>query len=1022
MRIAAVVCALAVGLCGLVVSGATTVDAVNGVCNNNNGSYYFVGSLLQCQACPMHAFYSLNDKVCVCESGFALTASGLCQSCAAEQKAVSITSGSDGYKTCAPCGGSTSPAAVGFTNSIFNATSKSCSCPSGFTLVDAVGTALLGALMCAPCSSCSSCTFPYELSASGSCTCSSGYTMLPNDGLCVLSSTLLALFSGGTGAAYRITPRNMYNSGSAGPSTQSAVINDNIASSVYRCSTGNQTSCNLLANLCVLSLYDSSSSPCSLYRSLLLKETCRGLSCEVPSKLPWLYYLRSSSEILTDSSLVLSVQLNEALQFLLVEYSWNGTWIRNQRLVSQLSLCEEPSYTLAEFYKAGTNRAIACNVNLRWVMTTPETHFYELFIISKTGTLSPVPVLLDYSVADINPRSIFDDILQRGAAQNDLTPNPNGYRRRFYIYDTIGGVPVGSTTSRPEYVTVAKRIQLMLTIKSGTSSLYSPLLIIQYVSAATQGLFQATDASPSSSLSLRATNATAGDGTITFALLTRTSVDNSDTDRALMTTLIVVSVVCFFSAWVRTYGWMRRQQTLMLGADALGRFFLYLLNHIGNTYAIVVLITTWYMFVTYKYQYAIESAVPDHNSYIFAMLYTAVSCKGVVLLAKIVEQTNADVFVVDWERSKGQLLRENKMAPVGMWRSAFVINELNEMQCLRRWRPLLSMLIIVLFLDGLDYINVATNVPHATIVLEGTAVTNRILRIAICAFFWLVVCLVLHVIEFQIYYRFFVVHPLQAFVDLCSVSNVSVMILLEPQWGYYIHGESIHAHADVSIEEFQENLFLEAQGNLPTRGLGGQAHCQTFEVFIGPYMRQYLMVKYAELQREHHMQLGGAAGRPHLGHHRRVFEFLFGMPGMTRVHSPNAISIKQQLNVSFQSCVRAAEKLLLPKFGFHAWLDFPPNVMYMNGPFAGEGNMTGGKDLFFLDDVENYGYSLLYGIDLDLCLFYLLLFVSIDGSLLNVYAAMVITYAVDAVLVWYRGMEGQANLGRKTLLDDRFFV
>eukprot|EP00658_Telonema_sp_P-2_P044024 TRINITY_DN31893_c0_g1_i1.p1 TRINITY_DN31893_c0_g1~~TRINITY_DN31893_c0_g1_i1.p1 ORF type:complete len:103 (-),score=30.83 TRINITY_DN31893_c0_g1_i1:67-375(-) len=51
--------------------------------------------------------------------------------------------------------------------------------------------------------------------------------------------------------------------------------------------------------------------------------------------------------------------------------------------------------------------------------------------------------------------------------------------------------------------------------------------------------------------------------------------------------------------------------------------------------------------------------------------------------------------------------------------------------------------------------------------------------------------------------------------------------------------------------EFQENLKKEAQGNMPTRGLGGQDHCQTFEVFIGTYMRQYLFLCYADLEMEY---------------------------------------------------------------------------------------------------------------------------------------------------------------------------
>lgn len=1018
---------------GLYVAAAVQVDQLDGTCLSNNGSYYFAPGIWQCSTCPANALVSSDDDSCVCGTGFAVTdARGTCTNCAAQSRGVSFRRTTDNFQVCLPCGGSTVAIASQFLNATFSSTNLKCECAAGYVIIEEVAGVALGAQMCAPCSTstaisstniCTQCTSPYTYSA-GVCVCGTGYTMLSHDGICVLSTTLTQLFSGGTGAVLTIAPLNVDNTGVTGTALTSAVISNYLTSSVYRCSLGNQTACNLLANLCVLSWYDTTSTPCSLIRSLQsLTQSCRGLACEIPTALPWLYYLRSSSEIMQDASLLAGANLGDDLEFMVSSYDWNGTWLGNSRLVDQISMCEISSRAAGAFYKAGTNRAISCFLNLRWVLTAPKTQFLELFLLHKgSNTLFPVPVLIDTTTSDLDPTGVFDSDVTRAGASIDGSPASNGYRRRFFVYDNVGGVPLGSSTLKPDFITVARRMMIVMTINAGTSSLYSPLLIVQYQSTMTASLFAAIDTSSVSALDRMMNNATSGDGTAPSLFQTKTTIDNDKLEQGLMITLIVVSCLCFFTAWTRTYGWMRRQQMLMFDFDVFGRFLLYLMNHVANIYALVVLITTWYIFITYKYQYNLQNAVPESSKYILPMLYTAVAAKGAVILAKILEQTNADVFVIDWERSKGQLLRENKMAPISLWRSAFVVNEFNELQCLRRWRPLLSMMIVVLFLDGLDYARSATSVPTLSSNSDPTAIPNKFLRIAICSFFWIVVCAVLHILEFQIYYRAVKVHPLQSFIDLCSVSNISVMVLLEPQWGFYIHGESIHAHADVSVEEFQENMFFEAQGNLPTRGFGGNAHCQTFEVFLSTAARQYLNVKYAELQREFQLQLGGASGPPHIGHHRRAFEFLFGMPGLTRIHSPNAIAIKEQLNNSFKNCVRAAEKLILPKFGMHAIFDFPPNIMYMNGPFAGEGNATGGKDMFFRDDSENYGASLLYGIDVDLCLFYMLLFVAIDGSILNVYGSMVITYVVELIIVTYRASEGTANLGRKTLIDDRFFV
>ena len=56
------------------------------------------------------------------------------------------------------------------------------------------------------------------------------------------------------------------------------------------------------------------------------------------------------------------------------------------------------------------------------------------------------------------------------------------------------------------------------------------------------------------------------------------------------------------------------------------------------------------------------------------------------------------------------------------------------------------------------------------------------------------------------HYRFVRVHPVTQFVDLCSVANISVFVLVENNWGYYIHGKSVHDHADTDLSRFNRNF------------------------------------------------------------------------------------------------------------------------------------------------------------------------------------------------------------------------
>jgi hypothetical protein len=59
-----------------------------------------------------------------------------------------------------------------------------------------------------------------------------------------------------------------------------------------------------------------------------------------------------------------------------------------------------------------------------------------------------------------------------------------------------------------------------------------------------------------------------------------------------------------------------------------------------------------------------------------------------------------------------------------------------------------------------------------------------------------------------IYERFFE-HALHSFCDLCSVCNISVVLLEGPVFGYYIHGRSVHGRSDVGLRQTHTNMVRE---------------------------------------------------------------------------------------------------------------------------------------------------------------------------------------------------------------------
>ncbi|KAG5475237.1 hypothetical protein LSCM1_03348 [Leishmania martiniquensis] len=979
-----------------------------------------------CQACPAHA--RRVQGACVCDAGYALqidasTGTQSCKDCSAQQMMVSVAGTLNASAHCLPCGGDRQLSCL--MDATYNAAERTCLCAPGSVMVQKIGALVLSAAMCAPCASsaCVTCSFPYELDAtSGECRCTASFTML-YDGSCVPTTAYESMVAAASGTSAALSPPNIDNSGADGPPTMVFPVQTYSIGAAVLCSRGNSTACNLLANLCVLMNYQDSAMPCALYQHIKQSKPCNDPWCETVEGLPWLYYTRSNADVLSDAATEFPLSSRQSLQFVVSTFDLYGKWLGYQSMVSQVNQCFLVNTKLQMFFSAGETRATSCYANWRWFLQANRTLFYEIYIRhpSNASRLTPVPLLIDYSNYKFEPATLYDPWLYRGST---VAPSgaisASGLRRRFYAYDNVGGRRSQRLRSLPSYVTVLRSASVVLgNDHRDARYVRIPLLVLQYASKMASMIAEAAAADDLDTVRQEPLNASSHlDYAIRCDMHSYYLPSTDSVSHGLKITLTVLCILCFFTAWARTYGWMRRRQYLVVDWLALVRFLVYFCDHIGNLFFVVVAVASWYIFIAYKSQLALSQAVRVGDVYLNAMLYVAATAKAITVLYRLAEQCNADYFVIDWERPKGQLLRENKVVPVSMWRSTFVANELNELQALRYWCPLLTMAIILLFLVGLDYQNMSASVVRGSRQADGMATSFDTLRVAIDTFFWVAVALVMYLLEYQIYYRFIVVHPLQAFVDLCSVSNISIIILLEQQWGFYIHGESIHAHADVSMEEFQHNLFLEAQGNLPVRGLGGQSKCQSFEVFLGPYTRQYLYMCYMEIYLEHQRALGKGecAVNPAKWHH---FEFLSLFSRKLRVYSKAALAIRDRINYSFQQSVRRAESTLLVKFVLQKWLDFSPNVMYMNGPQRGE---HGGKDLFFIDDVRSYGRAFLCGLDFDLFVLYAALFAAIDVSLHNLYAAVVLTFTVEVIVHFYRVREGLVNLSQKTMIDDRFFL
>ncbi|RNF01570.1 transmembrane protein 67 [Trypanosoma rangeli] len=929
-----------------------------------------------------------------------------CVDCTRTEKVVGMALYANPLQCCVHCGDTRMP--PGAVNPVYYETTGERIRRADYEPVDQESTQGLASPTCVQHGSngCARCELPHALAESEKCVCASGYTIL-HDGSCVPAETYANVVAAAAGATTMFQPVNINNDGILGPTFKAVAVGEYATEGAVQCACGRAVGCNLLANMCVLMMYDMNSLPCKLYLSLVADRNLR-------RQLPKLVYDNNTGNHTNydggdggfPAATLKATRVGEVITLLVAVYDWRGNKKGIFRFSKVFNPCHISDTAMSDMFKFVSNRGHQCVLDWDVLLRNAgPTDFFELFMVDPTNMshLVPLSVVMDYTNNDIHPWSFHEELPQQAMT--------GGYRRRFYVHDTFTDCKVGLQQAPVKVSCYVTALRYVVFVFNMTDFLMhhrplKPIIIFHYASGLRHN----------DTLLVGTATKVLVKGGVSVLFFT----EKSTVDMGMMITMIVLSVLCFLSAWIRTYGWMRRRQNMMLSIGACIRFLAYFCDHIGNMFALAVALASWYILVMYRAQEnKLGVVVNERHVYLEAMLFTATVTKGIAVVYRIVEQCNADYFVIDWERSKGQLLRENRILPVSMWRSTFVSNELNELQGLRQWRPLLSMSIVLFFLEELDFLRYTESLPAVSEAEEVGLHSLTSLRIAVGMFFWVFVCLALNILEFQIYYRFFRVHPLRAFVDLCSVSNISILILPETQWGYYIHGESIHAHSDVSMEEFQRNLYLESQGNLPVRGLGGQNKCQTFEVFMGIYMRQYLYMCYAEIEAEHQRSLGKGFTPVRPGRRWHFLECVLGFSRKSRVYDSETLAVKKRINTVLQQSVQSAEGTLLMKFILHRLFGVTPNILYMNGPQSGD---RSGKDLFFVDDALAYGNAFLYGLDIDLFVWYTLMYASFDAFMHNVWMALVITFAVEVVVRWYRMNEGVANISSKTLIDDRFFL
>nr|XP_046188373.1 meckelin isoform X1 [Oncorhynchus gorbuscha] len=936
-----------------------------------------------CVKCGPNQSTSATGLSCECVTGFRVLATNgasiTCQKCPLEKTAVT----EDGYG-CILCPGSLTEQGT-------------CQCPSGSILVerDVQGNPLEEA-RCEVCNGaepalsapnsyrdrCQRCQASL-INTSQSCMCGSNILA---GGMCFPPNNLPTAVNPNVNYAELSLP------------VQSAWFSTNLYSSAAACLVyTNLTACQALGNMCVMNMHSFSSvanDACGLYNTIFRATAALGSTQDISywrANLPWLYYGDQpglANRVLQTEPLPTGFSFkgrnrNTDINLVAAVYNARGDFLQWEKVGgNNLQLCPDTARRQEAAYTFGTAYLETCVLSVADLLRVyAEPLFYDVFVDLSRGE--------DRRLLPLPTRNLNQEYNRKFINQGNL--NDWYLSRRVLLVDTLSGREK-SLGSLPKVIRIASSIRIGFQLVPGTQKgqVFPPLLSVTY-----------------SDVLITAPN------TQTVSVLFAVDYEMDQTEAHMKTDIAlgVLGGVSVLYSLVKTASWKRRIGSPLIDMETVLKFLLFYAGDLANVFFFITVGTGLYWLIFYKTveaQHFVSVLLPLpglQEERFVAYVGCAFALKTVQFLHKLIQQLSVDIFFIDWERPRGKANKtiqgngngeaKHSPSPVSIWRTYFVANEWNEIQTIRKISPTFQIMAVLFLLEVVGFSSLALRDPWSDLQRPPQAYSppySLTLRYGLAATLWLCIGL-LQIIFFTAFHERFVEDKIRQFVDLCSISNISVLLLSHRCFGYYIHGRSVHGHADTNMEEMNINLKREAESLCGQRGLLPNTDTQTFQISITSRLRlQYDRILEPLSRRNGPSRLVDAAS----GH-------LFDQ-STKAYHTMNRF-----LGSVIDHAHRDMEYVVRDKLFFERVIG-----MEFMEPMD--------KSIFYNDESHSFSDVLFYGNEATLLIFDTLFFCVVDLGAQSFILAGVLTYVQQMIFRLIRNGIGRRNLANKTLVDKRFLI
>ncbi|CAD8069334.1 unnamed protein product [Paramecium sonneborni] len=766
-------------------------------------------------------------------------------------------------------------------------------------------------------------------------------------------------------------------------------------------------SCQQLANLFILkrSTLSTERDFNYLYNAVLTSQNKKNM----PKIIHEVSTTVTSVTLIEDTPLQMQVNFKEdrtsslnKLQFYVIEYYIDGSVSELKPLQNQFQLCSS-SYgdtDLASHF--GVSYRNDCNLDFtKYLENNYKTVFYSIWIKDIDGSFIQIPI----KIAGYDGNG-------SGEAETDYGYANTKFLWRFFMVDNL---------KSPSEIIYAQTIRLIsyLSTKEEDKT-FLPYFYVIYSDPITITNIQTEKYYP---------------------VFYRHNYYQAQTSfYTVATALLIVAHVLIIIIWfIRIYIWSKRNPSYTGQNDwcmyLTIKSFYVLLDTWAEVIFYYLAIFTGYLFCFYKFQQTIYILMPPLSDYennyrpfeiLFFMMF---ACRLISMFNLILRQADVQVFFVDWEKS--EVLRPRELADKldnnvlkmvesaqtkqSAWRMILIANEFNELQVYRIVSVEWTLLFVGFFLEGLKWINLDQEQPNLK--LERIIPKNYVIQYFLCAFLYMTIGLAQIIIQklFDIWFPILV----EDFVDLCAISNVSILILDDVLHGYYIHGENPVGYAEGSSEHLANCLHYEALGKGKKRGFiqeSSQQHqddvdLQTFELFLPMRFRD-------AYEKVYNQELKQKTDNAQYQNYNEIRILRQGVPDGLDMALVQTIKdtfsfylkdVLTQVRTNFSKCVR--DKLPVQRF-----FDYPPADLEEN--YFKDQSMP----VFFRDPDQSFKTMFFCGHEY----FFLITDTMIFNFWMiltdNTYLSLMLTYLISAGIFNFRQWVGERNLADQSKIDSRFLI